>query len=283
VAATIVLVLLGGAYGGYEYQRWHAPAPLRPAADAGQVAKDAQTRREAEASAARAAALDAEKRQQEKAAAEVRQRQIEIEEARRREAEAAAEAKRKEDERIAAGEEARRKDEDARRRADAEEKRRTAEREEARRREEEERKAEAARVAALEEAKRKEVAQQIMSKIDAAKSIRQLEALKSEYPHQLGTIAKATQDAIQQRFLSAHLRLSKAEQVAKKAKAEEQPKSPAKTTREPRPNNLSRYSLQYWPRNSLDYKGQTVTTQTPHGRLTCKSNGRDTPRTCSLR
>ena len=123
----------------------------------------------------------------------------------------------------------------------------------------------------------------VISKIDKAKNIRELEALKSTYPDQLGAIAEGTQDPIQQHFLGAHLRLTKLQQVAKSAKTEDQPDTNLKTERKRQPANLSRYSLQYWPKNSLSYTGQTVTTETPHGRLTCTSNGRDIPRSCSLR
>jgi hypothetical protein len=47
------------------------------------------------------------------------------------------------------------------------------------------------------------------------------------------------------------------------------------------PANLNKYSLRFWPRNSLR-KGQVVSTSTPYGRLTCRSTGRDRPRDCSL-
>jgi hypothetical protein len=160
MVASIVLVLLGGAYGGYEYQRWNVPDALRPGADGAGLAKEEKARREARGAAERQAALDAERRRKEQEAADARQRQIETEEARhrkeladaaeaeaRRKAEAAAEARRKEEERIAILEEASAKEEEARRGADAEEKRRIAEREEARRKEEQ-------RIAALEEARR---------------------------------------------------------------------------------------------------------------------------------
>jgi hypothetical protein len=47
--------------------------------------------------------------------------------------------------------------------------------------------------------------------------------------------------------------------------------------------NLSAYSLDIWPRNSFDYAGQTKSTRTPCGLLTCTSRGRGTPRACTLR
>jgi hypothetical protein len=47
------------------------------------------------------------------------------------------------------------------------------------------------------------------------------------------------------------------------------------------PADLNKYSLRFWPRNSL-HRGQVVSTSTPHGRLTCRSTGRDRPRDCSL-
>jgi hypothetical protein len=49
-----------------------------------------------------------------------------------------------------------------------------------------------------------------------------------------------------------------------------------------RPSNLNAYSLRFWPRNSLQ-RGQTVSTQTPYGVLTCTSIGTNQPRRCSLR
>jgi hypothetical protein len=47
------------------------------------------------------------------------------------------------------------------------------------------------------------------------------------------------------------------------------------------PTDLNRYSLRFWPRNSLR-NGQIVSTNTPYGRLTCRSTGTDRPRDCSL-
>jgi Caspase domain len=48
------------------------------------------------------------------------------------------------------------------------------------------------------------------------------------------------------------------------------------------PANLSAYSLGFWPRHSLKL-GQTVTTNTPFGVLTCTSVVNPGPRNCSLR
>jgi hypothetical protein len=48
-----------------------------------------------------------------------------------------------------------------------------------------------------------------------------------------------------------------------------------------RPTDLNKYSLQFWPRNSLR-KGQVVSTDTPYGRLTCRSTGSNSPRDCSI-
>jgi hypothetical protein len=50
---------------------------------------------------------------------------------------------------------------------------------------------------------------------------------------------------------------------------------------EGRPTDLNKYSLRFWPRDSLA-KGQVVTTSTPYGKLTCRSTGRGQPRACSL-
>jgi hypothetical protein len=50
---------------------------------------------------------------------------------------------------------------------------------------------------------------------------------------------------------------------------------------EGRPTDLNKYSLRFWPRNSLSI-GQVVTTNTPYGKLTCRSTGRGQPRDCSL-
>ena len=132
IAAAIVLVLLGGGYGGYEFRQWNA-------------AKQEEARREAQLAAQRQAALEADQRRREQEAMDARQRQIEAEDAQRRKeladaaearrrAEAAAEAKRKE-------EEARRKDAESRQQAVAEE--------EAKRKETQ-------RTAALEDARRSE-------------------------------------------------------------------------------------------------------------------------------
>jgi len=50
---------------------------------------------------------------------------------------------------------------------------------------------------------------------------------------------------------------------------------------EGRPADLNKYSLRFWPRNSLG-KGQVVSTDTPYGKLTCRSTGRGQPRDCAL-
>jgi hypothetical protein len=90
---------------------------------------------------------------------------------------------------------------------------------------------------------------------------------------------EAAQDA-EQRRQAAEKAAAEARRTAERPPTEIGKGNDARMTP---PANLARYSLNYWPRNSLAYKGQTVTTNTPHGRLTCTSNGRDTPRTCSLR
>jgi hypothetical protein len=48
-----------------------------------------------------------------------------------------------------------------------------------------------------------------------------------------------------------------------------------------RPTDLNAYSLRFWSRDSLQ-RGQTVSTSTPYGVLTCTSTGRG-PRQCSLK
>jgi hypothetical protein len=48
-----------------------------------------------------------------------------------------------------------------------------------------------------------------------------------------------------------------------------------------RPADLNKYSLRFWPRNSLT-RGQVVSTNTPYGTLTCRSTGRNQQRDCSL-
>jgi serine/threonine protein kinase len=173
-AIAAMVAILGGAYGGYEYQRW-----LSEGAHVGTA--DAEAKRKAAAEAAqRQAALDAERRQKEKEAADARQRQIEMEEERRRKemAEAQrqaelAEARRRKEQADAAEAEARRKAEEARKEearlaaleaarrkaeAEAEEKRRIAAQEEARRKAEADA-AEKRRIAALEDIRRAEEAE----------------------------------------------------------------------------------------------------------------------------
>lgn len=53
-----------------------------------------------------------------------------------------------------------------------------------------------------------------------------------------------------------------------------------KKQRDDRPRDLSAYSLRFWPQNMLKY-GETVSTTTPYGRLTCRSLGAG-PRECTL-
>jgi hypothetical protein len=110
-----------------------------------------------------------------------------------------------------------------------------------------------------------------------AEEERQLEALK--YSEELRRAKEEARSASEAAEAS-----EKRRQAAEKTAAEAHRKA-AETGKHnvSRPGNLSAYSLQFWPRNSLSYKGQTVSTQTPHGRLTCTSMGRDTPRACSLR
>ena len=54
-----------------------------------------------------------------------------------------------------------------------------------------------------------------------------------------------------------------------------------KSAKGQRPSNLSKYSEQFWPRNSLQLN-QIVTRSTPYGLLRCRSTGQDRPRECSL-
>jgi len=48
-----------------------------------------------------------------------------------------------------------------------------------------------------------------------------------------------------------------------------------------RPANLSKYSMRFWPKGSLR-KGQTVSTDTPYGRLTCRNISLELRRECYL-
>lgn len=52
-------------------------------------------------------------------------------------------------------------------------------------------------------------------------------------------------------------------------------------TKRERPRDLNAYSLRYWARDTLRF-GQTVSTQTPYGVLTCWSRGTGR-RHCTLR
>jgi serine/threonine protein kinase len=92
-AIAAMVVMLGGAYGGYKYQRWNAAEHARIMAE-----KSAEAHRTEAAEAARQqAVLEAERRQRDKEAADARQRQID-EDAQRRRADAdAAEARRRAD------------------------------------------------------------------------------------------------------------------------------------------------------------------------------------------
>jgi hypothetical protein len=135
-AAAALVAILGGAYGGLEFQRRHAAgnaagAPVVTLSIEAEAARDRK----------RQAELEIERRQKEKEAADARQRQVVVEEERRRKAEADAEAARSEQARIAALQEAQRRAEEARRKAEADD--------ETKRKEEQ-------RVAALEEERRSE-------------------------------------------------------------------------------------------------------------------------------
>ena len=178
-AIAAMVAILGGAYGGYEYQRWltegGAGAHAVPSGTA-----DAEARRKAaEEAAQRQAALDTERRQKDKEAADARQRQFEIEQEQRRKEMAEtqrqaelAEARRRKEQADAAEAEARRKAEEARKeearlaaleaarrkeQAEAEEKRRIAAQEDARRKADAEA-AEKRRVAEAEAAEKRRIA-----------------------------------------------------------------------------------------------------------------------------
>ena len=178
-AIAAMVAILGGAYGGYEYQRWltegGAGAHAVPSGTA-----DAEARRKAaEEAAQRQAALDTERRQKDKEAADARQRQFEIEQEQRRKEMAEtqrqaelAEARRRKEQADAAEAEARRKADEARKeearlaaleaarrkeQAEAEEKRRIAAQEEARRKADAEA-AEKRRIAEAEAAEKRRIA-----------------------------------------------------------------------------------------------------------------------------
>jgi serine/threonine protein kinase len=218
---SLAVILIVGAYAGYEYQRGNAAGTQLTTEDKSVEARWNPSEQEA---------VGAETRRNADAAAEAQRREQERTTAQQAEAQRNAEVVRREQERIAAKAEAKEKEDESRINKEAED-------------------------------RRKEIALQIVSKIDAAKSIRELEAVRSGYPVQLAEIPEGTEDPVQQHFLAA---LKKLEQ-----------QSP--------PENLSRYSLRFWPKNSLPGAGYTVSTMTPYGKLTCTSTGRNSPRDCSLR
>jgi serine/threonine protein kinase len=217
----LALILIVGAFAGYEYQRSNATDTPLATEDKSVETRWSPTEQDPEQAEARRTADDA--------AAEAARREQERTAAQQEEAQRNAEVARQEQERIAATGQAKKEDE-SRNNDEA-------------------------------EARRKELASQLITKIDAAKSIRELEAIRSGYPLQLGEIPDGTEDPVQQHFLAA---LRKLEQ--------QRP-----------PENLSRYSLRFWPKNSLPRAGYTVSTVTPYGKLTCTSTGRNSPRNCSLR
>jgi serine/threonine protein kinase len=218
---TLAVILIVGAYAGYKYERGNATGTQLVTED---------TRAQPRWSLTDQEAAQAEARRKADAAAEAARREREQTAAQQEEAQRSAEVARSEQERIAAIGEAKEKEAESRDNTEA-------------------------------EARRKEIAPQLISKIDAAKNIREIEVVRSGYPDQLGEIPEGTQDPVQKHFLAA---LRKLEQ--------QRP-----------PENLSRYSLQYWPKNSLPRAGHTVSTMTPYGKLTCTSTGRNSPRDCSLR
>jgi flagellar biosynthesis GTPase FlhF len=218
---ALALVLIVGAYAGYEYRRGNAADTQLTTEDKSAEARWSPTEQET---------LEAQARRNADAAAEAARRAQEQTAAQQEEAQRNAEAARREQERIAAIAEAKEKEGESRINKEAED-------------------------------RRKDIALQIVSKIDAAKSVPELDAVRSGYPVQLGEIPDGTEDPVQQHFLAA---LKKLEQ--------QRP-----------PENLSRYSLRFWPKNSLPRAGYTVSTRTPYGKLTCTSTGRNSPRDCSLR
>jgi tRNA A-37 threonylcarbamoyl transferase component Bud32 len=110
LAIVALLVVLAGAYGGYEFSRWSAKGPVPPVAEVGKQAKDAapaaaktelgeqEARRQAEAAAAK---RKADEEEAARVQAEARRKAELAEQEARRQAEAAA-AKRKADEEEAA-------------------------------------------------------------------------------------------------------------------------------------------------------------------------------------
>jgi serine/threonine protein kinase len=278
-----VMVVLGGAYGGYEYTHWQPAEPRIKDAEARQLADLIKLRRKEAADAAqRQVEREAERRREEVADAVERQALIDEERSRKEETE-----------RAAAAEEASRKST-----AEAEAKR-----------VEEERRQIASR-SADEEARLK--AQAATKNVSDRESLtRSLQAAlnrtgcyRGEIDGQWGPKGRA---ALVQFAKTAKLDLATDEPSAALLEV-----VTAKTGRVcplecaddkieingkcvPRPHkasdveadkpytgNLNALSLNYWPRNSLAYKGQTVTASTPYGRLTCTSNGRGSPRSCSL-
>ena len=218
---SLAVILIVGAYAGYQYERSDATGTQLVTEDKHVQPRWSPTDQEA---------AQAEARRNADAAAEAARREQEQTAAQQEEAQRNAEVARREQERIAAIGEAKEKEAESRDNTEA-------------------------------EPRQKEIAPQLISKIDAAKDIRELEAIRSGYPAQLGEIPEGTEDPVQKHFLAA---LRKLEQ--------QRP-----------PENLSRYSLRYWPKNSLPRAGYTVTTMTPYGKLTCTSTGRNNPRDCSLR
>jgi len=217
----LALILIVGAFAGYEYQRRNVTVTQLATEDKSVATRWSPTEQEPAPAEARPIADDA--------AAEAARREQERAAAQQEEAQRNAEVARKEQERIAAIGQAKKKEDESRNNDEA-------------------------------EARRKELASQIISKIDAAKSLQELEAIRSGHPVQLGEIPDGTENPVQQHFLAA---LRKLEQ--------QRP-----------PENLSRYSLRFWPKNSLPRAGYTVSTATPYGKLTCTSTGRNNPRNCSL-
>jgi hypothetical protein len=120
LAIVALLVVLGGAYGGYEFSRWSAKGPVPPAADVNRQAEQ-EAKQRAEAAAAKKKADEDEAA---KAQAEARRKAELAEQETRRQAEAAAAAARKK----ADEEEAARAEAEAKRKADlAEQERRRQE------------------------------------------------------------------------------------------------------------------------------------------------------------
>ena len=108
LAIVALLVVLGGAYGGYEFSRWSAKGPVPPAADVNRQAEQ-EAKQRAEATAAKKKADEDERA---RAQAEARRKAELAEQETRRQAEAAAAAAKKkadEDEAARARAEAKRK------------------------------------------------------------------------------------------------------------------------------------------------------------------------------